>query len=104
MVAVEGTAPLPGEGGEQKEAERPKPALPGAGQKPETARARGRSGGAEGNHYSTFFSTNAATGRAATRDSIERGEVPYSTSVRRSAGTRWSASGSGNSAGGRRAI
>ena len=42
MVAVEGTATLPGEGGEQTEAERPKPALPGASQKPETARARGR--------------------------------------------------------------
>ena len=104
MVTLEGTATLPGEGGEQTETERPKPALPGAGQKPETARARGRSGGAEGNHYRTFFSTNAATGRAATRDSVDRREVPYSTSVRRRAGTRWSASGSGNSAGGRRAI
>jgi hypothetical protein len=51
-----------------------------------------------------FFSTIAATGRAATRDSGERGEVPYSTSVRGGAGARWSASGSGNGAGGRRAI
>ena len=51
-----------------------------------------------------FFSTIRATGRAATRDSGERGEVPYSTSVRPGAGARWSASGSGNGGGGRRAI
>ena len=41
MVAVEGTATLPGEGGGQTEAERPKRALPGAGAEAETSRARG---------------------------------------------------------------
>jgi hypothetical protein len=51
-----------------------------------------------------FFSTNTATGRGATRDSGERGEVPYSISVRQGADARWSASGNGNSGGGRRAI
>src|SRR5947207_1662767 len=38
--AVEGTATVPGDGDGQREAERPKPALPGAGQKPEITRAR----------------------------------------------------------------
>jgi hypothetical protein len=41
MVAVEGTAALPGEDGGQTETERPKRALPGAGPEPETSRARG---------------------------------------------------------------
>ena len=50
MVAVEGTATLPGEGGEQTEAERPKPALPGAGQEPKTSSRGSRSRGREGNH------------------------------------------------------
>jgi hypothetical protein len=41
MVAVEGAATIPGDGGGPTETERAKPALPGAGQKPETTRARG---------------------------------------------------------------
>ena len=41
MVAVEGAAKIPGDGGGQAETERAKPALPGARQKPETTRARG---------------------------------------------------------------
>ena len=40
MVAVEGPATIPDDEGGQTETERPKPALPGAGQKPETTRAR----------------------------------------------------------------
>jgi hypothetical protein len=49
-----------------------------------------------------FFSTVRVTGRAATRESRERGEVPCSTSVRTRAGARWSASGNGSGAGNRR--
>jgi len=41
MVAVEGTAALPGEGGGQTETELPKRALPGADPEPETGGARG---------------------------------------------------------------
>jgi len=37
VVAVEGAATLPGDRRRQAEAERPKPALPGAGPPPETA-------------------------------------------------------------------
>jgi hypothetical protein len=40
MVAVEGPATLPGDGTGPAEAERAKPALPGAGQEAETTRAR----------------------------------------------------------------
>ena len=38
---VEGAATLPGDGGGQAETQRSKPPLPGARQKPETARTRG---------------------------------------------------------------
>jgi hypothetical protein len=41
MVAVEGAATIPGEQGGATEKERARAALPGAGQKPETTRARG---------------------------------------------------------------
>src|ERR1035437_3025532 len=58
----------------------------------------------EGNHYRTFFSIIAATGRAATRDSCVRGEVPYITSAHRRAGARWSASENGSGGGSRRVI
>jgi len=40
MVAVEGAAAIPGDEGGQTATERAKPALPGAGPKPETNRAR----------------------------------------------------------------
>jgi len=39
MVTVESPGDIPGDDGRQRETERSKPALPGAGQKPETARA-----------------------------------------------------------------
>src|SRR2546427_9771273 len=42
MGAVEGAATVPGDSHRQGETERSKPALPGAGQKPETTRARDR--------------------------------------------------------------
>jgi hypothetical protein len=41
MVAVEGPGEIPGENGGPTETQRPKPALPGAGQKPETIGAGG---------------------------------------------------------------
>jgi hypothetical protein len=41
VVAVEGPTTLPGNGGRPTETEWAKPALPGTGQKPETAGARG---------------------------------------------------------------
>jgi hypothetical protein len=41
MVAVEGATTISGDGTGQTATERPKPALPGARQKPETTRARG---------------------------------------------------------------
>ena len=41
LVAVEGAATIPGDGGRPTETERPKPTLSGADQKPETTRARG---------------------------------------------------------------
>ena len=104
MGALEGPGKIPGDQGRQAATERSKPALPGAREKPETPRARGSSRGREGNHYRTFFSTVAATGLAVMRDSRTSGEVPCNTSVRQSAGARWSVSGNGSSAGNRRAI
>jgi len=103
MVAVEGTATLPGDGTGPAETERAKPALPGACQEPETTRATGSYRGREGNHYRTFFSSMAATGPAATSDSCTSGEVPCSASAHRGAARRWSASKSGSGAGKRRA-
>jgi hypothetical protein len=41
MVAVEGAATIPGDKGGPTEKERARPALPGAREKPETARTRG---------------------------------------------------------------
>src|ERR1035437_10077657 len=41
MVAPESPRKIPGDGGGPTETERPKPALPGARQKPKTTRARG---------------------------------------------------------------
>jgi hypothetical protein len=46
-----------------------------------------------------FFSTTAATGLAATRDSLANDEVPYSASAHGLAGRRWSVSRSGSGAG-----
>ena len=104
MVALEGPGKIPGDQGRPAATQRSKPALPGAREKPETARARGSSRGREGHHYRTFFSAMAATGLAAMRDSRRSGEVPCSTSVRPSADARWSASGNGSRAGNKRAI
>ena len=104
MVALEGAGKAPGDQGLQAATERSKPTLPGACEKPETARARGSSRGREGHHYRTFFSTIRATGLAATWGSCVRGEVPYSTSAHRRAGARWSASENGSGGGSRRVI
>ena len=76
MVALEGPGKIPGDQGRQAATERSKPALPGAREKPETARARGSSRGREGHHYRTFFSTIRATGLAATWDSCVRRRSP----------------------------
>jgi hypothetical protein len=65
MVALEGAGKIPGDQGLQAATERSKPTLPGAREKPETARARGSFRGREGHHYRTFFSTIRATGQAA---------------------------------------
>jgi hypothetical protein len=104
MVALEGAAKIPCDEGLQAAAERSKPPLPGAREKPETGRARRSSRGREGHHYGTFFSTIRATGRAAMWDSSVGGEVLYNASARQSAGERWSASGNGSGAGNRRVI
>ena len=104
MVALEGAGKIPCDQGLQAATERSKPTLPGAREKPETARARGSSGGREGHHYRTFFSAMAATGLAAMRDSLRSDEVPYNASARTTAGKRWIVSGNGSSAGNRRAI
>ena len=104
MVAVEGPAEIPGQNGGPTETQRPKPALPGADQKPETTRAGGSSRGREGNHSGRVFSRIAATGQAATRTTCVSGEVPCNASVRGPVGVRWSASKNGNGAGNRRAI
>jgi hypothetical protein len=103
MVALEGAGKIPGDQGLQAATERSKPALPGAGEKPETAGAKGSWRGREGHHYRTFFSIIRVTGRAATWDSSVRGEVLYNASARQSADERGSASGNESSAGKRRA-
>ena len=103
MVAVEGATTIPGDDGGQRETERPERALSGASPAPETARAGSSWRRREGNHYRTFSSIIAVTDPAATRGSSASGEVPYSTSVRRPAGERWSASTSGSGVGKRRA-
>jgi hypothetical protein len=104
MVALEGAGKAPGDQGLQAATERSKPTLPGACEKPETARARGSSRGREGHHYRTFFSTIRATGLAATWGSCVRGEVLYNASARTTADERWSASRNGSSAGNRGVI
>jgi hypothetical protein len=104
MVALEGAGKIPGDQGLQTATERSKPTLPGAREKPETSRARGRSRGREGHRYRTFFSTVRATGLAATWGSSVCGEVLYNASARTTAGARWGASGNGSSAGNRGVI
>ena len=104
MVALEGAGKAPGDQGLQAATERSKPTLPGACEKPETARARGSSRGREGHHYRTFFSTIRATGLAATWGSCVRGEVLYNASARTTAGERWIGSRNGSSAGNRGVI
>jgi len=103
MVAMEGTAAIPGDEGGPTETERAKCALPGAGPPPETSRARGSWRGREGHHYKRVFSMIRATGQAATKGSCASGEVPCNASVRTRAGVRWSASRNGSGAGKRRA-
>ena len=88
MVAPESPRKIPGNGGGPTKTERAKPALPRARQEPETTRASGSSRPCEGNHYGTFFSIIAATGRAATSTSRPSGEVPCSVFVRRPVGAR----------------
>jgi hypothetical protein len=104
MVAWEGAGKIPGDQGRQAATERSKPTLPGAREKPETARARGSSRGYEGHHYRTFFPTIRATGWAAMRGLRMCGEVLYNASAPTTAGVHWSASGNERSAGNRRAI
>jgi hypothetical protein len=104
MVALEGAGKIPGDQGRQATTKQSKPTLPGAREKPETARARGSSGAREGHHYRTFFSTIRVTGLAATWDSSVGGEVLYNASARTTAGERWNVSGSGSRAGNRRVI
>jgi hypothetical protein len=103
MVALEGAGKIPGDEGLQAATERSKPTLPGAREKPETARARGSSRGREGHHYRIFFSTIRATGLAATWYLSVGAEVLYNASARTIAGAPWSVSGNGSSAGSRRA-
>src|SRR5258707_8118940 len=103
MVALEGAGKIPCDQSRQAATEQSKPALPGAREKPETARAKGSSGGREGHHYRTVFSAIRAIGLAATWDSSVGGEVLYNGSVRTTAGERWSATGNESSAGKRRA-
>jgi hypothetical protein len=50
MVALESPAPIPQDVGGPAEAQRAKPALPGAGGGPENLRGRGSCGGREGHH------------------------------------------------------
>jgi len=50
MVAVEGPGEIPRHARGQAEAQRAKSALSGAGPEPEAPRAKGSSGGREGNH------------------------------------------------------
>jgi len=102
LVALEGAEGLPCDGGRQAETQRPKPALPGAGAVPELPGERGSWGGREGNH-SQLFSSSAATGLAAMRDSCASAVVSCSASAHRPAGRLWSGSNSGSGAGGRRA-
>jgi hypothetical protein len=98
MGGVEGPSDLPGHGGGQTEAERAKPALPGALQKPKTTRERSGFGSREG-HHQEFFSITAATGPAAMNASWASGEARCNGSARMPAGARWNAFGSGSGAG-----
>jgi hypothetical protein len=106
MVALEGAGKIPCDQGLQAATERSKPTLPGAREKPESARARARgsSGGREGHRYRTFFSAIRATGLAATWGSCVRGEVLYNASARTTADERWIAFWNGSSAGNRGVI
>src|SRR5208283_1447366 len=56
LAALEGPATIPGYSGGQAEAERAKPALPGAPPQPATLRARGSFEDREGHPYEIFFS------------------------------------------------
>ena len=59
----------------QAETQRPKPALPGTGPKPENRSARGGCHGREGNHRQ-LFSGLVATGQAATKPSPQQRRSP----------------------------
>ena len=100
LVVLEGSPAIPLDRGGPREAQRAKPALPGACPEPEARGETSSSGGCEG-HPSRIFFRAPVTALAATWSSIEPGDHRCSASVRRSVDTRWSASGSGNDAGGR---
>jgi hypothetical protein len=101
LAALEGPATIPGYGSGPAEAERAKPALPGAPPESETARAQGSCGSREGHPYKIFFRV-PVTARAATWSLIGVGDHPCNGSARWSAGGLGSASGSGSNAGERR--
>lgn len=100
VVAMEGPAEIPGDGGGQRETQRAEPAVPGARSKPQTSNAeRSASADREGNQ-SRFFSTTIAIAPAATRALLSNGDHPPSGSVRARAGAPWNASGNASGAGG----
>jgi hypothetical protein len=96
MVAVEGPAELPGDGGGQRKTQRAKPALSRARQK---AARTSAAGSREGNHQ-RFFSITVATGLAAMKDSHTWGDRSCGASVHARAGAPWNVSGNGSGAGG----
>jgi len=96
LVAVEGPAGLPGDGGWQRKAQRAKPALSRARQK---AARTSAAGNREGNHP-RFFSITVATGPAAMKDSRTWGDRRCGASVHARAGGPWNVSGNGSGAGG----
>jgi len=86
LAPLEGPATIPGYGGGPAEAERAKPALPGAPPQPETVRARGSCEDREGHPYKIFFRAPVIA-PAAMRSSSEppgprsRGIVPTLVAV-----------------------
>jgi|SRR5271166_3605433 len=101
LAALEGPATIPGYGGGPAEAERAKPALPGAPPQPATLRARGSSEDREGHSYEIFFRA-PVTAQAATWSLTVVGDPRCNGSARRSVGGLGSVSGSGSNAGERR--
>jgi hypothetical protein len=87
LEAFEGSAALPGDDGGPREAQRAKPAVPGARAEPEAGGETGRCGGCEG-HPSRIFFHAPVTAQAATWSSIEPDDHRYNASVPRSVDTR----------------